>query len=208
MLVGNRPLKSEHSFSDNTVFEEIISPFTTSEEDTNSVANLKPTYSRESSSLEASTVGVSSDNELLNAYDREAEYEHARAITNILQTFDTSYGDKVLFQGKKRIILFWSLTVAVGLFSLGIIVIAGYTLFAEKQFSIPDVVSLVTVLISLVIAVLELVKIIINYCFPDKDEEYIVKIVESIQHNDLERYKEVNRSTEARYEYSKKKDSA
>lgn len=56
-----------------------------------------------------------------------------------------------------------------------------------------NVVALIAANLSLVVSIIELVRIITKYCFPENDEEYIVKIVESVQANDLETYKESNR---------------
>lgn len=57
---------------------------------------------------------------------------------------------------------------------------------------------MITAMLSLVVSILDLIRVITKYCFPENDEEYIVKIVESIQNNDLEKFKEINRSAEAR----------
>lgn len=61
-------------------------------------------------------------------------------------------------------------------------------------------VTLIASVVSLIVSILELARIITKYCFPKNDEEYIVKIVESIQDNALEKLKETNRAAEARSE--------
>lgn len=208
--MSNTPSKDEHGFSNNEIFNELVTEApntTTSDNDIGSNPQLGGDR-KQPILTEQTSANVFSDSDLFDAYDQEAKHEHARAITSILKNFDSSYQAKVLFQSNNRNVLFWSLICVVGLFSLAIIVVVIYTLFASKQFSYADVASIITVLVSLVVSVLELVKIIVQYCFPDKDEEYIVKIVESIQNNDLERFKELNRTTESRYMRAKPKDES
>ena len=66
-----------------------------------------------------------------------------------------------------------------------------------SSIEISGAVAIITAVISLVVSILELIHTITKYCFPQNDEEYIVRIVESIQNNDLERTKEYNRTREA-----------
>lgn len=47
--------------------------------------------------------------------------------------------------------------------------------------------AIIASLVSLIVSILQLVHTITKYCFPEKDDEYILKIVDSIQKNDLER---------------------
>lgn len=52
-----------------------------------------------------------------------------------------------------------------------------------------NVVSLITVCITYLSLVIGILKIITKYVFPQKEEEYITRIVEMIQQNDLKNKK-------------------
>lgn len=86
------------------------------------------------------------------------------------------------------------------LFSASVLGILGYALLWASPLDITGAVTLIASVVSLIVSILELARIITKYCFPENDEEYIVKIVESIQDNALEKLKETNRAAEARSE--------
>ena len=56
--------------------------------------------------------------------------------------------------------------------------------------SIESVVQLITVCVTFLTLIVSILKIITKYVFPANDEEYITRIVEIIQNNDLENKKE------------------
>ena len=90
------------------------------------------------------------------------------------------------------------------LFIFSIIGVLFYAFARKDELAISSAISVVTVIVTFVVSVLELVKIIMNYCFPDNDDEYIVQIISSIQENDLESVKELNRSIEAKQSKGRK----
>lgn len=55
--------------------------------------------------------------------------------------------------------------------------------------AINNMVALITVCISYLTLVISILKIITKYVFPQNEEEYITRIVKSIQDNDLENKK-------------------
>lgn len=57
----------------------------------------------------------------------------------------------------------------------------------------PSAVSMITTCVTLLTAVIGLVTIITKYCLPENDEEYITRIVKSIQDNDLKNKKKILR---------------
>ena len=64
----------------------------------------------------------------------------------------------------------------------------------DNKNTIAGIVQTVSVCVTFLTMVVGILKIITKYVFSDKDEEYITKIVEIIQNNDLENKKE-NRKT-------------
>lgn len=150
-----------------------------------------------SSQFETSS-SLSSDEELSDNYDSEYQKERTNAITAILNNYKDSYQNKIKFQGRYRRILFWGCSVIIGIFTFEVLYVLRQSIFAVNDFAVPGVITIVTGVLSLIVSILELVRIITKYCFPENDEEYIIKIVTSIQENDLEKYKEFNRASEAR----------
>lgn len=139
-----------------------------------------------------------SDEQLTDDYQPEEEKDRSRSISAILRYYGESYRNKVDFQRRYRKILFWGCSGIIVIFAIAVLCVLGYALMNVGTLDISGVVAIITATLSLVVSILELVKIITKYCFPENDEEYIVKIVESIQANDLEKYKETNRSAEVR----------
>lgn len=151
-----------------------------------------------SKSDESPTASLSSDEQLTDNYQPEEEKDRSRSISVILRYYGESYGNKVAFQRRYRKILFWGCGVIIIVFAAAVLLVLRYALRNAGKLDISGVAAIITATLSLVVSILELVRIITKYCFPENDEEYIVKIVESIQSNDLEKYKETNRSAEAR----------
>ena len=68
-----------------------------------------------------------------------------------------------------------------------------YILYTPEQVdekSIESVIQLITACITFLTLIVSILKIITKYVFPANDEEYITRIVEIIQNNDLENKKE------------------
>ncbi len=136
---------------------------------------------------------LESDAELTDYYQSEERKKRSRSISEILSSYKASYQNKIEFQQKYRRYLFWGCSSVVVAFALAILLILGYTILNAEKMDMSNVVALIAANLSLVVSIIELVRIITKYCFPENDEEYIVKIVESVQANDLETYKESNR---------------
>lgn len=73
----------------------------------------------------------------------------------------------------------------ISIFSLALFIVLVVFGFKISSVKVEDVISLVSVCVTFLASVLGLAKIITKYCFPENDEEYITKIVETIQANDL-----------------------
>lgn len=142
--------------------------------------------------------GIKSDDDLSDKYQPEEQKNRSRSISAILSHYEQSYDHKVRFQRRYRKILFWGCSGIILLFVIAILSILIYSVFHSDSIELTGVATVITAVVSLVVSMLELVHIITKYCFPEKDEEYIVQIVESIQGNDLEKIKESNRAAEAR----------
>ena len=145
-----------------------------------------------------SSFSLNSDAQLTDNYSQEEEKTRSRSISTILTYYGQSYKNKIYFQDKYRKILFWGCGAIIALFVVAEVCILIFTLKNVNKLNLSGVAAMITATAALVISILDLVRVITKYCFPENDEEYIVKIVKSIQNNDLEKFKESNRSAEAR----------
>lgn len=106
-------------------------------------------------------------------------------ITKLLSLYVEFYNDKTKSNRKYKTYLFWFCLIIIFFFSVFFI----YMIFKEgfKNNMLSNLISVCVTFISLIIGILT---IITKYVFPERDEEYITRIVEIIQSNDLENKKE------------------
>lgn len=133
---------------------------------------------------------LTSDDQLTDNYMSEHEKRHSQSITNILRDYEYSYRNKVNFQKTYRKILFWGCSILIILFAAVSVWSLHYGVVQASVLKLEGVATIIAAVISLIVSILKLVHTITKYCFPEKDDEYILKIVDSIQKNDLERAKE------------------
>lgn len=149
--------------------------------------------------------GIKSDSGLLDQYQYEEQKNRAHSISTILSHYEHSYDHKVRFQKRYRKILFWGCSTIIVLFAVSILCILYYAVSHSATIELAGVATVITAVLSLVVSMLELVHTITKYCFPENDDEYIVRIVESIQTNALETLRESNRAAEAKEQTGMKK---
>lgn len=160
--------------------------------------------SNTNSESSASPESLKSDAQLGDNYQPEDQKERSRAISAILRHYEHSYKNKVDFQCRYRKILFWGCSLIIIAFVGATLCVLNYAIHNIDSIDISGVATVITATLSLVISIMSLVQTITKYCFPKNDEEYIVRIVESIQGNDLERTKELNRAAEVRGEQQRR----
>ena len=182
MCVGNDHPRHEHNSDD--FFEQLVQ-------------DAENAHQKDQTNT-GSKAGIKSDDELSDKYQPEEQKNRSQSISAILSHYEQSYDYKVRFQKLYRKILFWGCSGIVVLFVIAILLILIYAVFHSDSIELAGVATVITAVVSLVGSMLGLVHIITKYCFPENDEEYIVRIVESIQGNDLEKIKESNRAAEAR----------
>lgn len=124
-------------------------------------------------------------------YSTDQQKERDKIITRLLRCYVDTYDDK-----RKR-----NKTYKDQLFELCYNIVGGSTLALLFAFVLLIVVkkdgllnveglsALITVCVTYLTTIIALLKIITEYVFPQKEEEYITKVVELIQQNDLEHKK-------------------
>lgn len=120
----------------------------------------------------------------------DEEKKRDKQITQLLNHYVENYKRKTEFNSAYKKVIVWFCIGALGLFLIGIIAFAGY-LLATKAINMESIVGLVTSTLSFVGLFIGVLKIITEYVFPKDEEQYITKIVEDIQQNDL-RNKEID----------------
>lgn len=129
---------------------------------------------------------IDDDSQFKDNFQTREQKNRDREISKLLQKYVATYENKVTTQNKYRHIIFWFFLILTGVLSIifcGLVIFFGIKI---DSIDVPGVVSLISVGITFLTALISLLQIVTKYCFPEKDEEYITKIVESIQSNDLE----------------------
>lgn len=129
---------------------------------------------------------IESDQNFKDNFQTHEQKLRDSEITSLLRQYIGSYADKVKQQRRFRRTLFILCSSIIGAFSIAFLVIAIYSAIRPAAVDVPKVVSLISVCVTFLGSILGLAQIITKYCFPENDEEYITKIVEAIQANDLQ----------------------
>lgn len=66
----------------------------------------------------------------------------------------------------------------------------------HSDLDLSGVAAVITTALSFIFAIIKLMEVITKYCFPENDDEYILKMIQEIQENDLANVKEANHAAE------------
>lgn len=119
------------------------------------------------------------------------QHQRDTEITGLLRSYAKAYKDKREFQNEARYKLFVLCHGAVIVFSLLFVMLIIRVIMWPKISNMPDIIAFVTACVSFLGLIFELLTVITKYCFPENDEEYITRIVQAIQENDL-KHKQTN----------------
>lgn len=108
------------------------------------------------------------------------------AITTLFYTYIDAYKKKVTSRDTYQKELFEACLSIVRIFAVFFILLTFLPVFFGSTESVSGALSIATASISFLVLIIELLKIITHYCFPENDEQYITEIVKAIQNNDLE----------------------
>lgn len=137
---------------------------------------------------------VDNDNDMNKAYvDTYATRQQKardRKITELLTTYVETYNYKSKSNKWYKGILFFICVGILVTFCISFIIFICNVDFNREANSIPDVIQLISVCVTFLGLIVGLLQTITKYVFPENEEEYITRIVELIQNNDLENKKE------------------
>lgn len=130
------------------------------------------------------------DNAYVDNYTTKQQRLRDKKVTELLEHYVAAY--KYKNQSNK-----WYKSILVGCscsiliaFSVVFIVLICNIGFTKSNSSMNELVELISICITFLTLIVGILKIVAKYVFPDKEEEYITRIVEIIQNNDLENKKE------------------
>lgn len=123
-------------------------------------------------------------------YVTSEQAERDKQITILLKEYVNSYKRKVAHTVWCRYLILIPCLGIVIAFAFVLCAISSRVLQADSSVALPDLAAFVTACISFVSLIITLLTIVTKYFFPENDEQYITKIVESIQQNDLENKRE------------------
>ena len=113
-----------------------------------------------------------------------------RKVTELLDAYVDGYKDKIKMNKKYKGIIFYGCCGILVAFSLALVAAVVLTVIFHKNISVADVCQLISICITFITLIIGILTIIVKYVFPEKEEEYITKIVQLIQKNDLANKKE------------------
>lgn len=116
-------------------------------------------------------------------------------ITKLLTAYVGSYENKANSSKICRFAILVSCLLIVIFFAVVLAIIVINALNADVVFCTSQIVGFVTACVSFISLIIGLLTIITKYFFPEDDEKYITKIVETIQQNDLENKRENAKNT-------------
>lgn len=129
---------------------------------------------------------VNSDSQFKDSFQTGEQKTRDGLVTVLLKKYVDAYSNKISTQKRYRAVLLLLSASIIVLFSIAFLVLLLRSCFWPSQSHPESVVTLVSACVTFLVSVLGLTQVIAKYCFPENDEAYISKIVESIQNNDLQ----------------------
>lgn len=129
---------------------------------------------------------VDGDSQFTDNYQTREQKARDCEITKLLREYVASYSIKAETQKRYRNTLLILCSSIIGLFSLAFVVILLRFGLSSLPVETSGIIGLISICVAFLTSILGLAQIITKYCFPENDEEYISRIVATIQANDLQ----------------------
>lgn len=154
---------------------------------------------------------VKDDQDMMKPYVDEYTTIQQRArdkkITELLAQYVGAYSYKTKSnKWYKGILLGLCATILVA-FSIVFVILMFKINGAKQDSSVEHLIELISVCVTFLTLIVSILKIITKYVFPEKEEEYITRIVQIIQENDLENKKENIKAKKFIHNDAEKEDS-
>lgn len=116
-------------------------------------------------------------------------------ITDLLEAYVSAYEYKMERNRDYRSTILWTCVTIIVLFAVVLALLPFQVI--EGGMDVSELTAFMTASVSFLTLVVGVLHIVTKYVFPENDEEYITRIVESIQKNDLENRKETARQRDS-----------
>lgn len=152
------------------------------EETIQDIGFIKPSFSNVNNNDEL-------DKGFRDIYATEQQLLRDVQITTLLTYYVEAYNKKRKSNPNYKKAIFGVSIIVLLSFSIMFLVLLYRYANVSNTVVINNIVALITVCITYLTLVIGILKIITKYVFPQKEEEYITRIVEAIQRNDLKNKK-------------------
>ena len=152
--------------------------------------DIKKSIIRGSSEFDTLSSSDDKDNTYYDIYATRQQKDRDSYISSLLKEYVEAYQDKRCTNKFYRKIIFFESSISLGIFIALFISVIFMVFFHKFDTSIEGVLQLISLYLTFITLIFGILTIITKYVFPENDEEYITRIVESIQKNDLENKKE------------------
>lgn len=126
----------------------------------------------------------------VDTYMTEQQRTRDKKITQLLEAYVIAYEEKSKSNKWYKRILFICNCFILMAFAIIFLKFICKIDFSGNPIAVTSLVEIVSVCITFLALIVGVLKIITKYVFPEKEDEYITRIVEIIQNNDLENKKE------------------
>ncbi|WP_314965488.1 hypothetical protein [Oribacterium sinus] len=131
------------------------------------------------------------ENPFYDKFSTAEQKERDKYITTLLESYVVNYQNKTKKNKEYKDTLFngfltWTKISLIAFFVCVIYFLCNLRNLDSKEY----ILKILPICITFITLIIGTLKIIVKYVFPEKEEEYITKIVEIIQNNDLEHKKE------------------
>lgn len=137
---------------------------------------------------------INTEHETTLAYEdkfaTEEQKQRDTEVTKLLRAYVKTYEKKVKRNSSKQDILFGVCLAIIVIFTVIFVVAIASAFLRITSISYTGLATIITASVSFISLVIGLLTIITKYFFPENEEQYITKIVKTIQQNDLENKKE------------------
>ena len=131
------------------------------------------------------------ENPFYDKFSTAEQKQRDRYVSNLLRSYVCNYENKNRMNTKYKSKLFYGFLILTGILTLIFSVCIVYVLVNLKNLNATEyLIKILPICVTFVTLIISTLNIIVKYVFPEKEEEYITKIVEIIQNNDLENKKE------------------
>ena len=129
-------------------------------------------------------------NAYIDVYVTKEQRLRDRKVTELLNEYVDVYKSKNESNKRYKNVLFWCNCIILVAFSIVFLYIISHVDFMGETVSIASVAEVISVCVTFLALIVKMLETITKYVFPEKEDEYITRIVEIIQNNDLENKKE------------------